>query len=118
MKTLRVLPWTLLLFLIPAACMRQDLRHAEIHLPDATPEDLSALRLVLLREQQESGREEPLYPSIVAQQEPPLLRVSFDARRTALKNIEHLLADQGFDANDVPGNPERLQAFRDALHTP
>ena len=43
--------------------------------------------------------------------EPGRVTVTYDSMRLALKNIEHIIAEAGFDANDVPADPaarERL----------
>ena len=34
--------------------------------------------------------------------------VTFDSMRLSLKNIEHALADAGYEANDVPPNPQSV----------
>jgi hypothetical protein len=37
------------------------------------------------------------------------VRVSYDSTRVALRNLQHRLAAAGFDADDIPANPDARQ---------
>jgi periplasmic mercuric ion binding protein len=37
--------------------------------------------------------------------------VTYDSMRTAMKNLEHAIAKAGFDANDIPADPQARAAL-------
>lgn len=43
--------------------------------------------------------------------EPGQVTVTYDSMKLALKNIEHAIAAQGFQANEIPPNPEARRAL-------
>ncbi len=90
----------LLLMLLPA-CRRQDIRTARLTVPQMrTPE--CAERVVGILSQQ-AGVQGQLVQADLPLRE---VTVPYDSLLLSLKNLEYALAEAGFDANDIPADPE------------
>ncbi len=79
--------------LLGGACYRQDILTVEIHVPQMRETECSRIIIRALREV--DGIQ-----SVRPDTENRVLTVTYNARKLALKNIEHTLAEQGFTAND------------------
>jgi len=98
------------------ACYREDTRELFFQIPDATtPQELEALRDLLLRDHQLLPETVRYYHDITAQTDPPGLRIRFEPRHLAARNIESKLNALGYRVNDLPGDPERLRQHRATL---
>ncbi|MCH8511709.1 MAG: hypothetical protein LAT83_08640 [Kiritimatiellae bacterium] len=106
-------PLLLAFWMAGAACYRSDLREWEVAIPDA--ETLEALEMLaghLRAYNQRLTEEARTFESVETRMDPPRLLIRYNARMIARKNIAHLLADVGYGADGVPGDPERREAFR------
>lgn len=104
MKKIRMTTVVSLVVLIvcaAAGCRREDLRRVEIRTPGIRSEPCARLAERSLR----SLRGVRL-DSLAFDFEAGTMTVEYDSMVVALKNIELALASAGFDANDVPADPE------------
>lgn len=107
----------LLLLTLPA-CHRAPDATLRVSLPEAqSPAERLALRDHLLQDNTLVSPEHPLYLDIQPLDAPPGLLIRYNPGMTAPKNIEHQLADLGYTANTLPGNPAARAAFRRRLPT-
>lgn len=80
--------------LLTSGCYRQDVITVDIHVPQMREAECSRIIIRVLRDVEGI---QSLRPDV----EGRILRVTYNSRILALKNIEHALANQGFTANDV-----------------
>ncbi len=93
-----------------AGCRTKDYRRALIHVPEMrTPAAAERVRAALL--QLPGIRVDKLTLDTQRQ----LVLVVYDSLEVALKNMEHVIADAGFSANDVPARPDAAAALPPAL---
>lgn len=112
---IRSLPALFLLLTLVACFRKADSLHL-IALPEAATEtERVALRDHLLQFNTRVHPDHPLYLDIQILDEPPALHLRYNPEMTAPKNIEHKVADLGYTANTLPGNPEIRAAFRARL---
>ena len=88
--------------LLGAGCFRNDLRVVEVRVPQMATPECSKVILDAL------GRIEFVVsatPDVASR----TVTVSYDSTKLALKNIEIVIANAGFDANEIPASPQARQ---------
>ena len=86
-------------------CFRQELVTAEISVPGMGSPACAQLVANHLRPEKYAGLEGPVIPD----HQKKTVTVSYKSTQIALKNIEHLIAEIGFDTNAIPGNEQARQ---------
>lgn len=93
-----------------SACNRPVVRTVDVKVPQLrTPAAAALVRAALTR----------YGADMVLDVEPDVrervVRVRYDSTKLAIRNIEHAIADVGFDANDIPGHPGRRSELPEDL---
>lgn len=115
MVSLRLLLLSAITALLLTGCYRKDVRSFDIVVPELSePYEIDYIRTVLMPLNQlvPGDKHGPKYQEIVGNVETKTLTITYNARLHSKKNIEHAIADLGYQANDIPGNAERLKATR------
>jgi len=95
--TFAVLP--LIIAVCLTGCFRNDRRVGEFHVPQMQAQE--CLNYLSGRLRGAEGVED-----VQADFSTKTVSVTFNGLKLALKNIELIIADAGFDVNETPGNPE------------
>ena len=100
------LAWMAALALAVAGCRQADIRSAAIHVPAMKSQ------ACVDRVQKALMAEQALVESQISiDLKSRTVEVRYDSLRHSLKNLEFTIADAGFDANDIPANPDAQKAL-------
>ena len=91
-----------ILSLVPCGCFRQELVTVEISVPEMGSPVCATLVSGHLRPEKYTGITGP----VLADHQTRTVKITYNSTQISLKNIEHLIAEIGFDANSIPGNSE------------
>jgi hypothetical protein len=94
----------LLALVAVASCRREDIRTVTIHCPQVT----RGLHAGMVT--QALGRADGVLPGTI-QVDDGRVTVTYDSMRTALKNLEFVIAGAGFDAGGIPADPAARKAL-------
>ncbi len=107
----------LLALLAGSGCFRQNVLTVTLHVPQM--KDAAQVAAV---EQALRGSPNPAPPgamgwiegivSVQCNPQAQQVSVTYDARRIAQKNIEHLISGAGFDVNDIPAHAKQVTDIR------
>jgi copper chaperone CopZ len=104
MKKNIVIPAAALIATLTAGCFRQDIRTFVVNVPQmGSPECSKIIQDALINVEGIHSADPDLHNKSMT--------ITFDSRKLAIKNIEYLIADRGFDANEAQGNPEARAAL-------
>ena len=95
-----------MLLALAASCRQYDIRTVTIRVPDL----LNAACENVIREALQ-GAEGVIRDSIRFGAGERAVTVTYDSMKTGLKNLEFVIADAGFDANDTPANAKAREAL-------
>jgi mercuric ion binding protein len=96
----------LLVLVVVGSCRKDDIRTAKIHVPAMQSMDCAQIivqALVRVQTIRETDIEVLL--------ESRTLRVRYNSLHRSVKNIEFTVTDAGFEANEVPADPEAKKAL-------
>ena len=94
------------LFAVVASCRKDDIRTAAIHVP--AMQGMECAEIII----KELEREQTVLPTDVEViLERRMLYVRYDSLDRSVKNIEYTIAKTGFDANEVPADPEAMETL-------
>ena len=94
-----------------SACYRSDVRTWEVEIPQArSVEERTAIAGVLLQKNEMMLEGVTMFYDIEVTDTG--LRITYHALLTAKQNMAHFIADMGYAAGDVPGDPDLREAFR------
>jgi len=106
MKTLCRLAILLLCLAAAAGCRRKDIRTARIHVPQMAG-DACRERVVAAVSRQQGV----LGDKVTVDAETRDVVVPYESLVLSLKNIEYAISAAGFDADDIPADPEARAAL-------
>ena len=96
----------LLLGLLAVSCRCEDIRTVTIQVPGMkSPRCIE--RVVDAVARQQGVQRDKIIPDPVARN----VVVTYDSMQLAVKNIEHAIADTGFQANEIPANESAREAL-------
>lgn len=92
------------------SCRQTDVRTVRIHVPGLKNRLCAEVIEKKMREyMQRPGMEKSLtMDKMQFDFRNRTVLVEFDSMKTAFKNIEHLIAEAGFEANGIPANPDAV----------
>ena len=104
----RTLIWLFLLLAV-VSCRKDDIRTAAVHVPAMQSEECAQIIKTALAREQTIKK-----PDIDVSLESRMIFVKYNSLHRSVKNIEFTVAHAGFDANEVPADPEARQKLPDA----
>ncbi len=99
MKKITCFVFVAVILLIGFACRQRDIRTVTIDVPRMQGEECAGIVYNVLASLN-GVRAESL------EMEPGAVTVTYDSMRLALKNLEYALAEAGFQANEIPPDPD------------
>lgn len=96
----------LLAAVLLAACYRQVIQTIDVKVPQMRTDAAAGLIRGVL-----GGFDTNIVLKIETDVSNHVVRVRYNSERGGRRNIEVAIADAGFDANDLPGDPERRKAL-------
>lgn len=100
----RAVAFALMGCMLTGACRREDLRTTTIRCPQATDAACAGLIIKAL------ASTEGVRPESI-RIEGSTVSVRYNSMKVAIKNLEFVIADAGFDAGEFPANPEARSAL-------
>jgi copper chaperone CopZ len=86
--------------LVGASCRKTDVRTAVIRVPQMRTQDGAKLVTEAIKQARYGVQVDSIKADVVSR----TVTLKYDSMELAIKNIEFLVADAGFDANEVPRN--------------
>ena len=91
---------------LAVSCRTKDIRTVAIRVPEMKNQSCAQIVGEAVARQQGVLRERVELDPVNR-----VVRVTYDSMQLAIKNIEHAIADAGFQANDIPANPKAREAL-------